>query len=95
MKAPHRQPPRRTFPVRVWPDRRAAGGQRPVRHGVERRVQAGDRRVGLLTLTCPRCGHVDVMTARSYEGWTDGVLCGLCGPPHVKMNAGPLPMPPS
>jgi transcription elongation factor Elf1 len=40
----------------------------------------------IATLTCPRCGHVDQMTARSYAGWTSGIRCGLCGPPHVTMR---------
>ena len=34
---------------------------------------------------CPSCGHVDRMSAASYEGWPDGILCGICGPPHVRM----------
>jgi hypothetical protein len=37
-------------------------------------------------LTCPRCGHVDRMLAASYAMWPDGILCGVCGPPHVKMR---------
>ncbi|HJZ71193.1 MAG TPA: hypothetical protein VKE51_05600 [Vicinamibacterales bacterium] len=27
------------------------------------------------------------MLAMSYARWTDGILCGLCGPPYVKMHA--------
>jgi hypothetical protein len=37
-------------------------------------------------LTCPRCGHVDRMLASSYAMWSDGILCGVCGPPYVKMH---------
>ena len=37
-------------------------------------------------LTCPRCGHVDRMLASSYAQWVDGILCGVCGPPYVKMQ---------
>jgi hypothetical protein len=37
-------------------------------------------------LTCPRCGHVDRMLASSYAMWSDGILCGICGPPYVKMH---------
>ena len=37
-------------------------------------------------LTCPRCGHVDRMLASSYALWADGILCGVCGPPYVKMH---------
>ena len=37
-------------------------------------------------LTCPRCGHVDRMLASSYAMWSDGILCGVCGPPYVKMQ---------
>jgi hypothetical protein len=45
-----------------------------------------DRAIDVVILTCPRCGHVDRMLARSYALWTDGILCGLCGPPYVKMQ---------
>jgi transcription elongation factor Elf1 len=38
-------------------------------------------------LTCPRCGHVNRMAAESYEIWTEGILCGLCGPPYARMRA--------
>jgi len=26
------------------------------------------------------------MLALSYALWLDGILCGLCGPPYVKMH---------
>ena len=38
-------------------------------------------------LTCPRCGQVNRMAAESYEMWTAGILCGLCGPPYPRMYA--------
>jgi hypothetical protein len=40
----------------------------------------------LVIVTCPRCGHADRMLAMSYALWIDGILCGLCGPPYVKMR---------
>jgi hypothetical protein len=27
------------------------------------------------------------MLATSYAVWREGILCGLCGPPYVKMHA--------
>ena len=39
-----------------------------------------------VVLTCPRCGQVDRMLASSYAMWSDGIMCGVCGPPHVKMH---------
>jgi len=42
--------------------------------------------VEFVILTCPRCGHVDRMLAASYAMWQDGILCGVCGPPYVKMH---------
>jgi hypothetical protein len=50
---------------------------------------AGERAIDLVIVTCPRCGHVDRMLASSYALWRDGILCGLCGPPYVKMYARP------
>ena len=48
---------------------------------------ANDETVAEFVLvTCPRCGHVDRMLASSYAMWSDGILCGVCGPPHVKMH---------
>ena len=26
------------------------------------------------------------MLALSYAQWSEGILCGLCGPPYVKMH---------
>ena len=46
-----------------------------------------DRAIDLVILTCPRCGHADRMLATSYAVWREGILCGLCGPPYVKMHA--------
>ena len=81
----------RTFPERTWTDRRrVAAPQDPPWTGTERRMGVADRRKLILAVTCPRCGHVDHMNAASYEGWTEGVNCGLCGPPFVKMVAVPL-----
>jgi hypothetical protein len=45
-----------------------------------------DRLSASVLVTCPRCGHVDRMLASTYALWTDGILCGLCGPPYVKMR---------
>jgi hypothetical protein len=45
-----------------------------------------DRAIDSVILTCPRCGHVDRMLAASYALWSEGILCGLCGPPYVKMH---------
>ena len=42
----------------------------------------------LVVVTCPQCGHADRMLASSYAMWSDGILCGICGPPHVKMHVG-------
>ena len=42
----------------------------------------------LVVVTCPRCGQADRMLASSYAMWRDGILCGVCGPPHVKMHVG-------
>jgi transcription elongation factor Elf1 len=39
-----------------------------------------------VTLTCPRCGHVDRMTAELYALWPAGVRCGMCGPPYRLMR---------
>jgi len=50
-------------------------------------VPDDDRAIELVTLTCPRCGHVDRLLALSYAQWAEGILCGLCGPPYVKMHA--------
>jgi hypothetical protein len=41
----------------------------------------------LAVLTCPRCGHVTRMTAESFYIWTEGIRCGLCGPPDPIMRA--------
>ncbi|HKB13942.1 MAG TPA: hypothetical protein VKD69_24930 [Vicinamibacterales bacterium] len=45
----------------------------------------GEGAIDNVILTCPRCGHVDRMLASSYALWSEGILCGLCGPPYVKM----------
>jgi hypothetical protein len=45
-----------------------------------------ERDTDLLVVTCPRCGHADRMLASSYALWVDGILCGLCGPPWIKMR---------
>ena len=80
----------RIFPERNWNDRRRAPNpQDPPWTGIERRQGGADRRGLILGVTCPQCGHVDYMSAASYEGWSDGVKCGICGPPFVKMIAVP------
>ena len=78
---------RRVFAERRLDRRRASAQDSGRWSGEERRSPVGDRRTPLLAVTCPRCGHVDRMTAASYAGWPDGILCGLCGPPPVKMVA--------
>src|SRR4026209_1758525 len=74
------------FAGRVRADRRGSTGAQPSTWtGIERRQRVADRRGSILLVACPSCGHVDRMTAASYKGWTDGILCGICGPPHVRM----------
>jgi hypothetical protein len=45
-----------------------------------------DPPIDSVTLTCPRCGQIDRMLASSYALWSEGILCGLCGPPYVQMH---------
>ena len=47
------------------------------------------RRSTEVTLVCPRCGHVDRMSAVTYADWPHGIRCGVCDPPHVRMRAFP------
>jgi len=49
-------------------------------------VPNDERAIDSVILTCPRCGHEDRMLALSYAQWSEGILCGLCGPPYVKMH---------
>jgi ribosomal protein S27E len=80
----------RIFAERNWTDRRRVRNpQDPAWTGIERRKGIADRRGLILAVTCPQCGHVDHMSAASYQGWPDGVKCGICGPPFVEMFAVP------
>jgi hypothetical protein len=82
----HRGPGNPLFAARVRADRRGSTGARPSAWiGIERRQRVGDRRGFILLVACPSCGHVDRLSAASYEGWPEGILCGICGPPHVRM----------
>ena len=82
------QPIAPVFTPRVFPERRRAYGQSARWTGVERRAAASDRRSVVLAVTCPRCGHIDHMTAATYAGWPNGIMCGLCGDPPARMVTG-------
>ena len=74
-----------TIPV----PRTLAASEDTVVRSVNAAAAANDETVAEFVLvTCPRCGHVDRMLASSYAMWSDGILCGVCGPPHVKMHVG-------
>jgi hypothetical protein len=75
------------FGIRAAADRsRSAVHDRGVWTGPERRSGI-ERRATVVTLTCPRCGHQDRMSGRSYAQGTDGIICGLCEPPAARMLA--------
>jgi hypothetical protein len=86
MKAAHTVATAPTFAPRTWNDRRSVASQAVVWEGLDRRARSADRRGTIVALACPRCGHVDVMAARTYESWPDGILCGVCGPPYLRMS---------